>query len=269
MNNFLDQLNLTAQERRVVVGIFLVVIVTLNMLFVWPHFGEWSRINKQRFEMLRTMDNFNRTIAQDLNSTNGWKKQVAALAKKQGGSVGEGLVDPQIQFERTIAEQERKTGVMVDNMNPGSVKTNAFFEEHSTTITAQSQEPQLVNFLWNMGNDPAMIRVAKLDLQPFDNNRYRLKGTITLTANYANKTAASVSGFAAAKPAPGVKPAAAPKPKPGAAQPPAQTAKHPPGGPPPGLGGNRRLPLAGSKTNAFAKPPPGLKPIPGKHTPGS
>jgi hypothetical protein len=48
MNNFLNQLNLTPQERRIVVGIiFLVVIVVLNLLFVWPHFGEWGSINKQ------------------------------------------------------------------------------------------------------------------------------------------------------------------------------------------------------------------------------
>jgi hypothetical protein len=67
----------------------------------------------------------------------------------------------------TIRAQERKTGVM-SSIGPGSVKTNEFFEEHSTTITVQSQEPQLVNFLYNMGMDPAMIRVAKLDLQPFD-----------------------------------------------------------------------------------------------------
>ena len=181
--------------------------------------------------------------------------------------MGEGLVDPQIQFQRTIQEQERKTGVMVDNMNPGSVKTNAFFEEHSTTITAQSQEPQLVAFLYNMGNDAAMIRVAKLDLAPADNNRYRLKGSITLTANYANKTAASVGASVAAKPAPGVKPPAAAKPKPGAAQPPALGARRQPIGPP-SVTGAKKQPPPGSKNNPLTKTPPGLKPIPGKKTTG-
>jgi len=264
MNNFLSQLNLTTQERRVVVGIFLVVIVVLNLLFVWPHFGEWSRINKQRFDMLGKMETYNRTIALDLDTNNGWKKQVAIMAKKQGGSVGEGLVDPQIQFQRTIQEQERKTGVMVDNMNPGSVKTNAFFEEHSTTITAQSLEPQLVNFLYNMGNDAAMIRVAKLDLQPADGNRYRLKGSITLTANYANKTAASVSVSAAGKPASVAKPVVAAKPKPGASPAGAQPGKNPPGGPP--IPGTRRQPLPGSKINPPPKGPPALKPGKGQNS---
>jgi hypothetical protein len=264
VNNFLGQLNLTTQERRVVVGIFLVVIVVLNLLFVWPHFSDWGRINKQLDDMYKSIDTDNRLIAQDLEPTNGWKKQVSKLAKQEGGSVGEGLVDPQIQFQRTIQEQERKTGVMVDNMNPGSVKTNAFFEEHSTTISAQSLEPQLVNFLYNMGNDPAMIRVAKLDLQPVDANRYRLKGSITLTANYANKSAASVVAFAAGKPAPGVKPAA-PATKPGAIPAPGQIAKHPGGPPQPGA--NKKPPALGSRSNPLPKLPPGSKHAPGQKTP--
>ena len=51
MNNFLGQLNLTTQERRIVVAIFLVVVVVLNLLFVWPHFGEWGRLKKQLAEL--------------------------------------------------------------------------------------------------------------------------------------------------------------------------------------------------------------------------
>ena len=47
VNDFLGQLNLTVQERRIVMGIFAVVILVLNYLFVWPRFGEWGRINKQ------------------------------------------------------------------------------------------------------------------------------------------------------------------------------------------------------------------------------
>lgn len=231
MNNFLSQLNLTAQERRIVAVIFLVVVIVINFLFIWPHFGEWGSINRQLEDMRRTMEKYNSVIKQDLNPVNGWKVQVAKLARLEGGTLTEHPVDPQVQFQNTIRAQERKTGVYVENYNPGSVKTNEFFEEHSTTISIESQEPQLVNFLYNMGMDPAMIRVAKLDLKPADANRYRLKGGITLTANYAKKPA-TVSVAAAVKPVPGAKPAAVAAPKPPApAQ--AQPARHPPGRPAP------------------------------------
>src|ERR1700677_3173519 len=81
VNNFLNQLNLTPQERRIVVIVFLVVIVVLNLLFVWPHFGEWSSINKQLEDMRGKIANCNRLIAQDINTNNGFQVQVKKLSR--------------------------------------------------------------------------------------------------------------------------------------------------------------------------------------------
>ena len=248
MNNFLNQLNLTPQERRIVVIIFLVVIVVLNLLFVWPHFGEWGSINKQLESMRGTIANDNRMIALDTNPTNGFQMEVKKLSRLEGNSVMENPVDPSIQLGNTIRAQELKTGVNVSSFGTGRVKTNEFFEEISTAIEVQTQEPQLVSFLYNMGMDPAMIRVASLDLQPDDRStRYKLKGSITLTANYTKRPPAGVSPstakpIAAGKPAPGPvrKPVVPPAPAPAAVAAPVPTAKQPPPGPPaPGL--NKKL----------------------------
>jgi hypothetical protein len=261
VNNFLGQLNLTPQERRIVVIIFLVVIIVLNLLFVWPHFGEWGSINKQLAEMRNTIANYNRVIDQDLNKTNGYKVQVSNLSRLEGGSVQEHPVDPQIQLRNTISTQERKTGVVVSSYGSSSSKTNEFFEEISTGIEVESQEPQLVNFLYNMGMDPAMIRVARLDLKPADANRYQLKGQITLTANYTKKpptavspaTPAATKTVAVNKPAPvatnkqavavGNKPAGAPGGRAPGPPAPAPNAKRPTGPPTPGM--NKQPPPIG------------------------
>lgn len=272
MNNFLSQLNLTAQERRIVAAVFLVVIVVLNYLFVWPQFGEWSSMNKQLTEMRANIEKDNAYIKQDYAS-NGWKVQVEELTKREGGSVMAHPVDPQVQLQNTIRAQERKTGVYVESINPGTVKTNEFFETQSTAISLECQEAQLVSFLYNMGMDPAMIRVAILNLKPADPNRYRLHATITLTANYTKKPPASVSDAAPPKRAPGVKPAAAPPTKPAAlpgAQPhgapaplPGAPAKRPPSGPnvPPGFnkkpGG--QMPIIPGRPTPLPKPAPGQK----------
>jgi hypothetical protein len=215
VNNFLGQLNLTPQERRIVVVIFLVVIVVLNYLFVWPRFGDWSSLNKQRLDMLDKIARYNNVIKQDY-APNGTKKQVDELIKREGSSVMEHSVDPQIQFQNTIRAQERKTGVFVKSVNPGSVKTDEFFEEQSASIALECQEPQLVGFLYHMGMDPAMIRVAVLNLKT-DPNRYRLTATLTLTANYAKKPPAAVSESAADKHAGAAKTVTATVPKPGPA----------------------------------------------------
>jgi hypothetical protein len=268
MNNFLSQLNLTAQERRIVAGIFLVVIVVLNYLFVWPHFGDWSSMNNQLKDMRAKIEKDNDFIKKDYAS-NGWKKQVEELTHLEGGSVMTHPIDPQVQLQNTIRAQERKTGVYVKSINPGSVKTNEFFETQSTAISLECQEPQLVDFLYNMGMDPAMIRVAILNLRPADANRYRLQATITLTANYTKKPPASVSAATVEKRPPGVKPAATPAAKPPAsaagkprgvpAPVPGSPAKNPSGGAPIGPGFNKRPPF-GANPVIPARPPPLPKP---------
>jgi hypothetical protein len=269
MNNFLGQFNLTTQERRVVVAIFLVVIVVLNLLFVWPHFGEWASINKQLAELRRTEENYNRVIQEDRDPANGWKKLVDKLARQEGGSKIDSAVDPQNQLQQTIYQQERKTGVTVASFSPGSVKTNAFFEEHSTTITFESEEPQLISFLFGMGNDPAMIRVAKLNLATADANRYRLKGGITLTANYAKRdTPASAPGEAKPNFGPKTPAVVAHKPAGNKPAPPAdapQVARHRSGSPPV-AGPNQKPP--GSRPNPLGKLAPGPNPAPGQKPPG-
>jgi hypothetical protein len=255
MNNFLSQLNLTAQERRIVAAIFLVVIVVLNYLFVWPRFGDWGSINKQLDDMYRKIETENRVIKQDWNPTNGWKKQLDALTKEEGGTVMEHPVDPQVQFQNTIRAQERKTGVYVGSINPGSVKTTEFFEEQSSSINLECQEQQLVGFLYHMGMDSAMIRVARLDLQPADPNRYRLKATLILTANYAKKQPSAVSASADKR-------AAAAKPAPGAPKPAAASVAKPHGVPAPMQGpANKRLP-GGPSPPGTAKQPPAGKNLP-------
>jgi len=263
MNNFLNQLNLTPQERRIVVVIFLVVIVVLNLLFVWPHFGEWGSINKQLESMRGTIANDNRMIGLDTNPTNGFQVQVKKLSRLEGSSVMENPVDPSIQLGNTIRAQEIKTGVNVSSFGTGRVHTNEFFEEISTAIEVQSQEPQLVSFLYNMGMDPAMIRVASLDLQPDERStRYKLKGSITLTANYTKRPPTAVSASTAGKPVSVPRPAAAPVNKPVAPPAPARTVKQIPAGPP--APGATRKQHDGGKPNLPNRPIPFPRRAPGQ-----
>jgi Tfp pilus assembly protein PilO len=254
VNDFLGQLNLTPSERRIVVVIFLVVIVVLNLLFVWPRFSDWGRMTKQLEQMRQTEANYISTIQLDVSPTNGWRKEVEKMARLEGGSKIDTPVDPQNQMQQTIIQEERKTGVTVGSFSPGPVKTNAFFEEHSTAISFESQEPQLVDFLYKMGNDPAMIRVAKLDLKATEPNRYTLKGTITFTGNYAKQSATTTA-------APLAKHVFEPKPAAGnrlqGSPTAAQNARHTPGGPP--APGAYKLP-PGRKGNPLSKLVPPAKP---------
>jgi hypothetical protein len=259
VNNFLDQLNLTPQERRIVVAIGMVVIVVLNLLFVWPHFGEWKRIRHELDTMRGSIQTYNTEIAKDNNPTNGLQRELTKLVRQEGA----GVMDNQLRLDDTVRKQAAKTGVNVGHYNPGTPHsdTNGFFEEESLRISFDSQEPQLINFLYNIGSDPAMIRVSELDLNPQDQNRYRLHGSITLIANYTKPAAVAAPAAPKPKPVPGTKAATvgAPAKPPGAKAGPPSIKPAPSGKPlPPGQraspgqpgtrpNGNPRVPLVPQK----------------------
>ena len=237
------QLKLTPQERRIVMAIGLVVVLVLNYLFVWPHFGEWGRTRRQLNEMYATMEKYKKEIDKDVDPTNGYNKQLGKLIKQEGA----GVMDKQVQLQSTVLTQAKKCGVSVDKVQPvGSrVKNNEFFDEEAIQIQVQSQEPQLINFLYNIGNDPSMIRVIELSLKPMESTRYHLGGAITLAANY--RKAAPV--------------APAPKPKAAGAKPPQSGGPPAAGAHPPNAGA--KPPVPGQKGPPAPKPGPNPNPRPG------
>lgn len=253
MNGFLDSLNLRPQERRLVVAIGVVLFVVLNFWLVWPHFGDWGRLTMQLARSRQDIERFNKEIALDENPVTGFRKELAKLQSQGGNKV---LLSEQNQLQSTVQSQAVKAGVTVSQYQPipalHAGASNEFFEEQSLRITTESDEAQLVNFLYQVGTDSSMIRVHDLDLKPADPNRYRLRGIITLTANYQKKTEAPAPAKAGAPAAkPGAKPAGPPVTLP---KPPTPVADK---GSPPG---------SKPRTSPFAQPPNGAKPnTPAKH----
>jgi len=208
MTTFLDNMNLRPQERRLVVIVGVVVFIVLNIWFVWPRFKDWKTVQNNLATARTNLLFYQEKISQDP----GFKKTITTYEKE-----GSGGIDNDIQLQRTIMAQANEAKVTINNYQPVAInkssgQTNDFFEEQSIRITVDTREAELVKFLYNVGADSSMIRVRDLDLKPADANRYRLRGTITLSANYQKKApvkaAPVVAPKAAAKSAP-----AAPNPK--------------------------------------------------------
>ena len=55
MKKYLEQLR--PMERRLVVGVVVVLLIVLNAVFIWPHFSDWGslrgRLDKARSELDR------------------------------------------------------------------------------------------------------------------------------------------------------------------------------------------------------------------------
>lgn len=228
MNTVFEQLNLTPQERRIVIGIAVLVFIVLNFLLVIPHFKDLRRVRVELAETRKKISDRNKVILDDIDPVHGKTNELYQLEKQQGGGIAaqRAGVNEQIALQRSVSDQALKTGVNISDLrSTTAAKTHpdAFYNEESVRIAFESGEEQLVNFLYNIGNDPAMIRVGELNLRIADANRYRLKGEASLTANYA-KNPATTTPAPTAKPAPGPSPVYAPAPAPA----PAPAVKQPP-----------------------------------------
>jgi hypothetical protein len=177
MTSYLDRLNLRPFEKRLVVGIAVVLFMVLNAWFVVPHFSDLSDAQKRR--------------ADALDKLNRWDGEIGQIQKYQGGInkfIKEGQEvppeDQQNQFARAIQDQQARSGVGIQSFGRTTTQTNLFFLELTQLIRVQSGEAQLVDFLYNLGSGNSLIRVRDLQLSPDVPARQQLGGTVKLVASY-------------------------------------------------------------------------------------
>ena len=122
-------------------------------------------------------------------------------------------IEQQTDMRKFINQLTTANGVDIDSTTSADPKTSEFFIEQSMTIRFSSKESDLVNFLWKLGSSDTMVRVSQMRVNP-DKNRYRLSGSMTLTASYQKDVKATKpkpATEAKAKPV-AAKPAAKPEP---------------------------------------------------------
>ena len=175
MKKYFEQLR--PAERRLAVGILVAVIVVLNWYYIWPHFSDWGNLGVQIQQSKQTLKMYQDAIAEE---------PATQMALRKYQSQGE-FVAPEeqsVDMMRTVSKQQNVTGVQIVNSSRSMSHTNdAFYIEQIQSITVVATDSQLVNFLYNLGNDPSMIRVRDLELSP-DGPRQHLNATIQLVASY-------------------------------------------------------------------------------------
>jgi hypothetical protein len=184
MSTLAQSLNLRPQEKRILAVIAFIVFVVLNVVLVFPQFKEYQIIKSQLEGTRGDITKYQRTIDWDTRP-GGLKDQLEALQRSKGGLATTNAVS----LQQTINDEGKDSGVFIQSMsNPTKIPMDStsdrFFESKSIHIAVDATEDSLVKFLYNIGNDPAMIRVRELEMHPKDGNRYRLLASITLTADY-------------------------------------------------------------------------------------
>jgi len=178
-------------ERRLAVGVLVVVIVGLNAWKIWPQFSDWSKLESRLKSARVTVANYQTTIIQATN----YQVQVKSM-EGQGEFVAP--EDQAINFMRTIQAQAEASGVGRANYSHSIMHTNdAFFIEQVQNINVVATDQQLVDFLFKLGSGASMIRVRDLELQP-DGPRQHLNANIRLIASYQKTPAAPARAAAPA-----------------------------------------------------------------------
>ena len=178
-------------ERRLAVGVVVVLILVLNFVFIWPHFSDWSKLKARLKNAQATLTSYQATITQATN----YQAQVKSL-EGQGEFVA--LEDQAINFMRTIQAQAEASGVGRANYSRSIMHTNdAFFIEQVQNINVVATDQQLVDFLYKLGSGASMIRVRDLELQP-DGPRLHLNANIRLVASYQKNPVAPARAAAPA-----------------------------------------------------------------------
>ncbi len=259
MKRYLDQLK--PQERRWVVGIGFVVFLMMNYFFVWPHFHDWSRSTL----LMDRANETNKTYNAELRHKDEYQRKLNELQSDGSSVLPE---DQAIDFVHFYSSRAISNKVMVVNQGPLVTSTNEFFLVQQMGITVQSDETNLVNFLYSLAAGNSMMRVRAMSLHP-DPSHQQLGASLTLVASYQKKVPVRGAGTAA----PGkvvaaatIKPAmVAPAPPPAAPAAPRPTGPGPLVGPNPGLKPVSK-PADHFSTNkiagAFSRPIATNKPVP-------
>lgn len=183
-------LQLRPLERRLAVGMLVIVILVLNWVFVWPHFSDWSNLRRQLDEAQKKLKLYQATVAQIPE----YQAKVKVF-ESQGEFVAPD--DQAINFTRAILSQSAQSGVGIVNTSRQLTRTNdAFFVEQIQNINVIATDKQLVDFLYKLGSDVSMIRVRDLELQP-DAAHQHLTANIQLVASYQRNPAAPANSKSA------------------------------------------------------------------------
>jgi hypothetical protein len=182
MTNPLDKLNLRPFEKRLVIGVLVLLFLVVNAVFVWPRFKDWNETQDRLAGQRGLLEKYTKGIGEKKN----YEGKVKEF-ESQGATVA--ADDQANQFLRTVQNQAAISHVSIMGNSRQATYTNEFSIEQLQTFTVQAEESQLVDFLYALGSGDSIIRARGLSLRP-NQPRQQLSGNLDLVASYQKKSPA-------------------------------------------------------------------------------
>jgi hypothetical protein len=175
VKKYLEQLR--PLERRMAVGVLVVLFLVLNWVFIWPHFSDWDNLKSR-------LDTAHKNLARDQAGLAERPKYDALVKSLEGQGEFVAPEDMAVNMMRTIQNQSAQSGVQLLNTSRQTTKdADEFFTQQTQNINVIATDGQLVDFLYKLGSGASMIRVRDLTMQA-DGTKQHLSVGITLVASY-------------------------------------------------------------------------------------
>lgn len=200
MMRYLDKLNLRPGEKRLVVAVVLAAFIVIQIVFVWPHFGD---VGNAQVALVGARAKLEKSQT-EVNKSGQYQKKLREL---EGAGSSVPTQEAALNLQNIVQQQAAASGVAIlsydSRTSSGQSKTSEFFDEYQLRIQINSGDKELVDFLYKLGSGSSLIRVRDLTLNP-DPSQTRLNGTIALVASYqkppATRRGATTAAAAAPKP---------------------------------------------------------------------
>jgi Tfp pilus assembly protein PilO len=182
MNRLFDQLNLRPQERRLVMLAMVVLFGVINLWLVFPRFNDWREL---RQKLIAATETYERRAAEAAKLP----EYKAKLEQLQSEGQFIPPEDQSASLMEIISREAAVANISLTKIAPGGggpIPNNPFFEEQRVTLNGIAAEADLVNFLRNLGNHPALLRVRDMTLKP-DASGTKLAVDLTIAGNYPKK----------------------------------------------------------------------------------
>lgn len=207
MKEFLARLSaqfsrLSSMERWIIIIVIVGIFAVVHFALVVPYLNDWSKLTNRRTEAEDKQKKYEEMIAQ----MPAFQKQISSLEGENSAVPAE---DQSVNFITAIQSQAAQSSVAIISNTRQPERTNQFFLERAQSVSTQSGEGQLVNFLYHLGTGNSLIRARALSISR-DPSQQQLKATMTLIASFQKKAPAKPALTVTPKPA--ATPAAAPKP---------------------------------------------------------
>jgi hypothetical protein len=180
MEGIFDKLGLRPAERRLLVGVAVLLFIVFNVYFIWPQFKEWGKLKGDIAALTLTRT----TYEQERDKLPEYQQKEAELRGRSPAVPASGIGSQLVKEVQNQASQLGKQFAYIKQIDGAQTERSKFFEEKIVNVRFSSwTDTNVLKLLISLGEGSSVIRIRDLSIKP-DPSRMKLTGNATMVASY-------------------------------------------------------------------------------------